>query len=213
MAKQDKSICAVCSGQQADNKWLPRSIGDYRSSILARYDGQPTDHTHQLYPVFSNIAYNLQYLEYLNKCFEDLYLTSVLRSQNVKMFVLTSSQIVECLLFVKLTSMGVNKNDIWEFQQNLRTATEKNAFALGTTFYRNELQWMKDLRNHIHLQSPVAISEGDYAIFESIEVLNRTKEILNYVLQRALKMPGAELKEIFYFLAPTQEFLHSKTVE
>lgn len=59
---------------------------------------------------FSNIAYNLQYLEYLNRCFEEQYLTSVLRAQNVKMFTLTSSQIIECLLFLKLVELGVDKN-------------------------------------------------------------------------------------------------------
>lgn len=189
---------------------MPRAISDYREDVLARFAGAPIDGDSKLYPVFSNIAYNLQYLEYLNKCFEELYITSVLRAQNVKMFLLTSSQIMECFLYIKLVEMGVHKDDIWDFQNNLRLATAKNAFGLGQQFYREELKWMKDLRNHIHIQSPAAISDADYAIFESIDVLNRTKELLNYFLQRALKMPSAELKEIFYFLAPTKEFVHSK---
>lgn len=208
-----QSICKICSGQEPDNKWLPRAINDYREDVLARFAGAPIDRDSKLYPVFSNIAYNLQYLEYLNKCFEDLYITSVLRAQNVKMFLLTSSQIMECFLYIKPVEMGVHKDDIWDFQNNLRTAAAKNAFGLGQQFYREELKWIKDLRNHIHIQSPAAISDADYAIFESIDVLNRTKELLNYFLQRALKMPMADLLVVFYFLAPTKEFVHSKPAD
>ena len=204
------SICKLCSDQRAEFKWLPGSISSYREGVLVKYAGEPVTADHKLYPVVSNIAYNLQYLEYLNKCFEDLYLTSVLRAQNIKMFVLTSSQIIECFLYIKLIEMGVNKDDIWDFMNNLKTATAKNAFALGPQFYRNELYWMKDMRNHIHKQSPANIEDADYLIFESIEVLNRSKRILVYFLQRALKMSTQEMKQTFYFLEPTKEFVHSK---
>jgi hypothetical protein len=207
------SICKVCSGQQQGNKWLPLSINDYRKEILSRYSGEVVDFSHQLHPVFSNIAYNLQYLEYLNKCFEDLYITSVLRAQNVKMFVLTSSQIIECFLYVKLVQMGVHKDDIWEFSRSLRLAQEKNAFGLGAGFYKTELNWLKDMRNHIHIQSPAKINEADYAVFENIEVLNRSKQLLLTFLQKVLKMPTAEAKDNFYFLQATEGFVHSITPE
>lgn len=204
------SICRTCSGQLPENKWLPKSIASYRNEILAQYNGEPIDHENPLYPVFSNIAYNLQYLEYQNKCFEELYLTSVIRAQNVKMFLLTVSQIIECLLYVRLVEAGIDKNDIWEFNRSLSVAKSKNAFGLGAHYYDSELRWLKELRNHIHIQSPAEISDADYAVFENIEVLNRSKEVLVYILQRALKMPTADMKHIFYFLEPTKEFVHSK---
>lgn len=205
-----KSICKICSGQLSDNKWLPRSINSYRNEILAKYIGEPIDQEHSLYPVFSNIAYNLQYLEYLNKCFDDLYLTSVLRSQNVKMFLLTTTQIIECLLYVRLTEAGVNKEDIWEFNRILQTSKKKNIFGLGEHYYDSELRWLKDRRNHVHIQSPAEISDADYLVFEKIDVLNRSKEILVYILQRALKMPTVDIQQTFYFLEPTKDFVHSK---
>lgn len=203
------SICAVCSGRQADNKWLPRSINDYRQEILARYDGESFERDHELYPVFSNIAYNLQYLEYLNRCFEELYLTSVIRGQNIKMFTLNVSQIIECMLYVKLIGTGVDKNDIWDFNQNLRTAGQKNAFGLGQTFYRNDLRWLKEVRNKIHIQSPDKIADADYAVF-NLEVLNRSKLLLWHFLQKSLSMPTKDMNETFYFLLPTKDFIHSK---
>lgn len=207
------SICKTCSGQLPENKWLPKPIASYRNEILAQYNGEPIDHENPLYPVFSNIAYNLQYLEYQNKCFEELYLTSVIRAQNVKMFLLTVSQIIECLLYVRLVEAGIDKNDIWEFNRSLSIAKNKNAFGLGAHYYDSELRWLKDLRNHIHIQSPAEIADADYAVFESIEVLNRSKEVLVYILQRALKMPTADMQQIFYFLEPTKEFVHSKDTD
>jgi len=205
-----KSLCAKCSGQRAEDKWLPMSINNYREIILARYSGEEYTENHELYPVFSNIAYNLQYLEYLNKCFEELYLTSVLRAQNTKMFTLTVSQIIECLLYNKLTDLGVAKNDIWDFGNNLRMSEKKNAFALGQQFYKTELKWLKDLRNRIHIQSPSDIKEADYAVFESLEVLNRSKKVLFTFLQKSLSLPTDKMEKLFYFLLPTKEFIHSK---
>ncbi len=204
-----KSICAKCSRQLADNKWLPRSIEEYRQTVLARFGGEPIEAENKLYPVFSNVAYNLQYLEYINKCFEELYLTSVIRAQNVKMFTLTTSQIIECMLYVKLIEMGADNRDIWDFQSNIRVATDKNAFGLGPNFYRGEMRWLKDLRNRVHIQSPAEIAEADYAVFEKLEVLNRSKSILWHFLQKSLSMPTDKMNDIFYFLLPTKDFVHS----
>lgn len=205
-----KSLCAVCSGQLPNNKWLPRPINSYRNDILSRYDGSPIEPEGELYPIFSNVAYNLQYLEYLNKCFEDLYTTSVIRAENVKMFALNASQIIECILYVKLIDMGVDKQDIWDFNGTLRNATQKNPFGMGQLFYREDMRWLKDLRNRIHIQSPAEITEADYVVFSELEVLNRSKELLRTFLQKALQMPSSEMDEVFYYLLSTTDFVHSK---
>ena len=205
-----KSLCVKCSDQKAENKWLPRSIGEWREVVLARVCEFKCDDSDPKYSIFSNIAYNLQYLEYINKCFEEQYLTSVLRAQNVKTFTLTTSQIIECLLYMKLLEMKVDKNDIWEFSRAIRVAEQKNAYALGPMFYRNELRRIKDLRNKVHLQSSEGIAEADYAIFESIDVLNEVKNILFSFMQKCLYLPTDKMNEIFYFLLPTKEFIHSR---
>ena len=148
-----KSICSKCSGQKAENKWLPRSIGVWREVVLPRICEFECNDSDPKYSIFSNIAYNLQYLEYINLCLNEQFLTSVIRAQNVKTFTLTTSQIIECLLYMKLLEMKVDKNDIWEFSRAIRVAEQKNAYGLGPMFYRNELRRIKDLRNKVHLQS------------------------------------------------------------
>lgn len=204
-----KTLCAKCSGQEPGSKWLPRPIGEWREVILSRICDFKCEDSDPKYSIFSNIAYNLQYLEYINKCLEEQYLTSVLRSQNVKTFTLTSSQIIECLLYIKLLEMNVDKNDIWEFSRALRVAEQKNAYGLGQMFYRNELRRLKELRNKVHLQSSDGIADADYAIFEGTDVLNEVKRILFCFMQKCLSLPTDKMNEIFYFLLPTKDFVHS----
>lgn len=205
-----ESLCSNCSDRLAKNKWLPCSITDWREVILARICDYKYDDSDPKYSIFSNIAYNLQYLEYLDKCLNEQYLTSVIRAQNVKTFTLTSSQIIECLLYIKLLEMKVDKNDIWEFSKALKTAEQKNAYGLGPAFYRNQLKKIKELRNKVHLQSAEGIADADYATFEGTEVLNEVKGILFCFLQKCLSLPTEKMNLIFYFLSPTKEFVHSK---
>jgi hypothetical protein len=194
----------------AESKWLPRAVGDWREVILARVCDFKCDDSDPRYAIFSNIAYNLQYLEYLDKCMREQYLTSVIRGQLVKTFTLTASQIIECLLYIKLLELKVDRNDIWEFSRALRTAEAKNAYGLGRTFYQSELRRIKELRNKVHLQSADGIADADYAIFEGVEVLNEVKRILYLFMQKALSLPTDKMQKIFPFLLPLSSFLHTK---
>lgn len=206
-----KSLCAKCSNQRSDNKWLPRSVAFWREAVLPRICNYQLDDSDPKYAIFSNIAYNLQYLEYINRCFEEQYLTSVLRAQNVKTFTLTTSQIIECLLYMKLLDMKVNKDDIWEFSRALRLAEQKNAYGLGQMFYRSELKRLKDLRNKVHLQSSDGIDDADYMVFHDINVLNEVKKILFSFMQKCLSLPTNEMNDDFPFLLPAIDYIHSRT--
>jgi len=210
MPTNSKSFCAECSGLIPENKWYPRSIKEWREVVLTRvykYDNNDSD---PRYGMFSNVAYNLQYLEFLNKSLEELFLSSVIRSQLVKTFTLTSSQIIECLLYIKLIDLKVDQNEIWEFSRALRVAEQKNAYGLGPVFYKNELKKIKELRNKVHLQSSEGIANADYAAFENIEVLNEVKKILFSFMQKCLSLPTEAMNEAFYFLLPFKDFVHSK---
>jgi len=204
-----KSLCIKCSGQIPDNKWRPIPIEEWRKVVLAKVYKYENNDNDPRYSIFSNVAYNLQYLEYIHKCLQEQYLTSVIRSQLTKTFTLTSSQIIECLLYIKLIDMKVNQNEIWEFSRALRIAEEKNAYALGQSFYKNELKKMKELRNKVHLQTTEGIADADYAVFEKVEVLNQVKRILFGFMQKCLSLPTPEMASTFYFLLPIKDFVHS----
>lgn len=205
-----KSLCAKCSGLLPDNKWLPKSIEDWRKDVLPKVYKYENNNSDPKYAIFSNVAYNLQYLEYLHKCLEEQFLTSVIRSQITKTFTLTASQIIECLLYIKLIDLKVEQGEIWEFSRALRIAEQKNAYGLGQMFYKNELRKLKDLRNKVHLQSSEGISDADYAVFENVDVVNEVKKITYSFMQKCLSLPGSEMNNLFYFLLPIKDFIHSK---
>lgn len=64
------SLCACCSGCLSANKWFPRRrIEEWREYISQNIYGLPITEmkNNNHYAIVSNIAYNLQYLEYLNQ--------------------------------------------------------------------------------------------------------------------------------------------------
>lgn len=195
-----RCLCKKCSGEKHECKFLPRLIDDYREIILARVAGEEIKEGHKDYPIFSNIAYNLQYLEYLDRCFDELYLTSVLKAQNRKVFILTASQIIEALLYYKLLNLKVDKKELWSFSHILRFSKEKNCYGLGPDFYKKEMRFIKDLRDKVHIQVPEDIAEADYAIFEKEDVLEETKKLLFSFLQKVLQLDTERMQKLFHFL-------------
>ena len=97
------SLCKDC-GQ--DNQWLPtplHKIETLLSTLIDRDKG--VDHHYELR---KNLAYNLQYIEYLACTLEDLRLTSVLHNQTIKSFIIVGSGVVEAILYYVLrASLGV----------------------------------------------------------------------------------------------------------
>lgn len=63
-----------------------------------------------------NIAYNLQYLEYLDRCLLDLKLSSPIKKQLYKTFILFGCSIVECLIFFLLIKKGHYRKIHYEFE-------------------------------------------------------------------------------------------------
>ncbi|NLY36984.1 MAG: hypothetical protein GX046_07100 [Tissierellia bacterium] len=100
------------------NRWYPTPIDRYRSYIKI---DTSLENSEQLK---SNIAYNLQYLEYIEKQLKELKLSSVITGMLCKTYVITGIGIVEGLFTNLLKSKGEWKSTIWEskmvFQSNPR---------------------------------------------------------------------------------------------
>jgi hypothetical protein len=56
----------------------------------------------------------LQYLEFVDRCLEDLHLSDVISRQNIKTFVIVSSSIIEALFFYLLRSEGRAAKTPWQ---------------------------------------------------------------------------------------------------
>jgi len=95
------------STSQKSNKWLPIPIDKYRSQTGNGYFPGMQFHFK------SNIAYSLQHLEFLEIILRDLTLTSVIYTQMVKDYVITSVSIIEMLFFQIAKHEGKLKNIEW----------------------------------------------------------------------------------------------------
>ena len=89
------------------SKWLPIPIDMYRSQMENGYFSEMQFHFK------SNIAYSLQHLEFLEIILRDLTLTSVIYTQIVKDYVITSVSIIEVLFFQIAKHEGKIKNNEW----------------------------------------------------------------------------------------------------
>lgn len=88
-------------------KWLPIPIDKYRSQMENGYFSGMQFHFK------SYIAYSLQHLEFLEIILRDLTLTSVIYTQMVKDYVITSVSIIEMLFFQIAKHEGKVKNIKW----------------------------------------------------------------------------------------------------
>ncbi|QBQ55777.1 hypothetical protein [Nitrosococcus wardiae] len=92
--------------------WYPVPIKKLDTLLIkAIYSGRGYSHP---YALRRNIAYNLQYLEYLDRTVQDLKLSSVLLTQTWKSFVIAGCGIIESLLHYLLIANGAHAKTKWD---------------------------------------------------------------------------------------------------
>ena len=83
-------------------RWYPQSIATYRNAIKLYGDYSNT------YPLYSNFAYSMQYIEYLEKQISELNLSDVIITMVYKSYIITAMSIIE-ELFVNI----IHNNNRW----------------------------------------------------------------------------------------------------
>lgn len=96
-----------------NGKWTPNSVASlelHLNQLLRPHvDLKPSKRNGML----SNLAYSLQYLEFLDRTIEDLKLTEVLYKQSIKMFVIVGTSIIESLFYYILIENGRAAKTEW----------------------------------------------------------------------------------------------------
>lgn len=98
--------------EEQGSTWYPVPI-DRLNEFLLKVIQQGHGYPHP-YALRKNIAYNLQYLEYLEQTLSHLRISSVLVTQTWKTFILVGCGIVESLLKYLLIRHDIHSKDIWE---------------------------------------------------------------------------------------------------
>ncbi len=132
------SLCKKCG-----DRWYPRLVNAWENfflKLIVRDKG-----VENVYALRKNLAYSLQYLEYLVKSFEELNLSGVLLNQTIKSFVITGMGVIEAILYYLIRINGLHRENHWELISTLKTGDKK----VGTE------QWK--IENHVYrkLETPV----------------------------------------------------------
>ena len=109
----DLPFDTLLESNKSKDRWYPTSIDTLKNSIKIDTSIENARALH------SNIAYNLQYIEFLEKELEELNLSSVIYIMVVKNYVITSMSILEGLF------SNIIKSNGWWKTSNLE--------SLGTT--------------------------------------------------------------------------------
>jgi hypothetical protein len=97
-----------------EGAWYPVAIHQYET-LLEKVICRGRGYTH-VYALRKNIAYNLQYLEFLYRSLEDLKLSSVIEKQIWKNFIITGCGVIESLLHFLLIAKKQQKTTVWELK-------------------------------------------------------------------------------------------------
>jgi hypothetical protein len=95
------------------DKWCPASIASLveHLSVVVQKNNHFTED--QVSSLKKNIAYNLQSIEFLNRIPQDLNLTTALITQNIKLFVVCGTSIIEALFYYLVISNSY-RTKVWK---------------------------------------------------------------------------------------------------
>lgn len=100
--------------RKCDNEgtWYPATIHELDNFLQsAIHTGRGYRH---VYALRKNLAYNLQYLEFLMQCLNDLKVSSVIEKQIWKNVIIVGCGVIESLLHFLLVAGGHQKKTEWE---------------------------------------------------------------------------------------------------
>ena len=96
------------------SRWYPAPINKLER-FLEKAIFQGTGFVH-VYALRKNLAYNLQYIEYVDKCLSEIRLSGVLTTQTYKMFIIVGCGIIESLLTCLLIKSGHYSKTNWQLE-------------------------------------------------------------------------------------------------
>lgn len=158
------------------NRWYPNSVETYKDSIIINGDYDTIN------KLKSNFAYNMQYIEYLEKQISELKLSSVLSTMLYKSYIITSMGIIEAL-FVNLLHSTNNWNttvwkEIGEVKSNPKVIMDKKIMCETHIFKEcDEYDMRMDLDSmikKIEKKNLLSIEHSDFPALKKLrELRNR----------------------------------------
>jgi len=179
-------LCKYCSSIDGNFRWLPKSVNSY-SEIIERKIVL-NNNTYQ-YSLNKNISYSLQYLEYLSKCFDELNLTSVLYTLNVKFFLITAASIIEAILYHEIKSNNLQNKSVWNFIKKMISNgnIEEKSIRLETSIFEECAEKEEDMtfdQMLSKIESKKLLGE-DHNIYAKINILRKLRNKVHLQLSNS----------------------------
>jgi hypothetical protein len=121
--------------QNENYDWYPigiESLDIHLFKLIKENEYIPNEKT---YPIRRNIAYSIQYIEFLNKIRTDVHMTTVLLTQNIKSILVHGTTIIEAIFFFLVESKGFSNSTNWKKLKNLNTSE----YELENKKFKNEV--------------------------------------------------------------------------
>ncbi len=146
--------------------WYPNSISileNYLSSLI-----KPNDYfdISKCKGIRKNLAYNLQYIEFLDRVIKDVKLSSVLYTQNFKIFLIVGSSIIESIFHYLVVSSGNAKTTNLKEVENY----ESRDYIIGSKTFKNKTQI------YLKLNIPINVE----MTFDQMSKKVESKKLLGY---------------------------------
>jgi hypothetical protein len=171
----NSNIRSLCSKEGSKTRWYPIPIETWENA-LADYKVAGATLIPEI-DLRKNLAYNLQFVQYLQQTLNELNLSSVLVAQTYKSYVIFAGGIVESLLFFLNRSIGGRDK---KFRNVIERLKEGSLFGADPLIY-SELDWVRLMRNKVHLQELKDDLGTDYTAFNLAD-FQRMKKILKLLM-------------------------------
>ncbi len=177
------SLETLITEKNYTERWYPASIPSYQNNWILDYAVPNTG------ALAKNLSYNIQYIEFLEKEFSELNVSSVIYTMLVKTYVITSMSILEGVF-----SNIVHSNGWWKTSklESLGiTTSNKTNFSCGQIIVRTELfQEVDEFDLRMNLDDFIKILNKHHSALEIDHLiypaLNRLRDLRNRVhLQKA----------------------------
>jgi hypothetical protein len=120
--------------------WYPQPITTLESHLKVLIKKGTLFPDEKISPLTKNLAYNLQYIEFLDRLMKDVNLSSVLWTQNVKTFVVNSAAVIEGVFQYIVVSKGYASTTIWQSCKKFKS----NEYEIdGNTFLQETEMFLK----------------------------------------------------------------------
>jgi hypothetical protein len=119
--------------------WCPIPVDVWETFLKKYIKATPPIDASKAKGLMKNVIYSLQHIEFIDRCNQDLNLTSVIKTMNQKMFVVEGCSIIEALFFYFLIHGKHVQKSEWEELQKLNASefeVQKEKFKIVPTLYK-----------------------------------------------------------------------------